>query len=241
MFVAVVVAVLGFLIGATKGGFNSLGTLLTPVLSLVMSVPQAVGVLLPMLLVGDAFALHAYWREWDTKLVLRMLGPAAAGALVGTILLAGLPPSVLRVILAVFVLILAAYAVLHGRIERIAYRPAWWHAPLVGGVTGVASGVFNNGGPTFNSYLLVLRVSPRTFIGTAALFFAVVNVLKVPAFLVAGVIDIPLLVSLWWVVLFIPPGIWAARLVATGINPRVFEWIVIAMLLVSSILLLTQR
>ena len=53
IFVAVVIALLGFLIGMTKGGFNTLGALLTPVLSLVLPVSTAVGVLLPMLIVGE--------------------------------------------------------------------------------------------------------------------------------------------------------------------------------------------
>jgi hypothetical protein len=60
IFVAVVIASLGFLIGVTKGGFNTLGALLTPVLSLVLPVSTAVGVLLPMLIVGDAFAIYMY-------------------------------------------------------------------------------------------------------------------------------------------------------------------------------------
>ncbi len=56
IFVAVVIAVLGFMIGVAKGGFNALGALLTPILSLVLPVSLAVGALLPMLIVGDAFA-----------------------------------------------------------------------------------------------------------------------------------------------------------------------------------------
>lgn len=60
IFLPVVIALLGFLIGLTKGGFNTLGALLTPVLSLVLPVSTAVGVLLPMLIVGDAFAIYMY-------------------------------------------------------------------------------------------------------------------------------------------------------------------------------------
>jgi hypothetical protein len=60
IFLPVVIALLGFLIGLTKGGFNTLGALLTPILSLVLPVSTAVGVLLPMLVVGDAFAIYMY-------------------------------------------------------------------------------------------------------------------------------------------------------------------------------------
>ncbi len=71
--VAIIIACLGLMIGLAKGGFNALGSLLTPILSLVLPVSLAVGVLLPMLMVGDAFAIYVYWREWDVKLVWRML------------------------------------------------------------------------------------------------------------------------------------------------------------------------
>lgn len=60
IFLPVVIALLGFFIGLTKGGSNTLGALLTPVLSLVLPVSTAVGVLLPMLVVGDAFAIYMY-------------------------------------------------------------------------------------------------------------------------------------------------------------------------------------
>jgi uncharacterized protein len=60
IFLPVVIALLGFFIGLTKGGSNTLGGLLTPVLSLVLPVSTAVGVLLPMLVVGDAFAIYTY-------------------------------------------------------------------------------------------------------------------------------------------------------------------------------------
>jgi uncharacterized membrane protein YfcA len=103
VFVAIVIACLGFAIGFAKGGFNALGSLTTPLLSLVLPVAKAVGVLLPMLIVADAFALYSYWGEWEGRMVRRMLPAGAAGALVGTYLLIELPPNALRITLAIFV------------------------------------------------------------------------------------------------------------------------------------------
>jgi uncharacterized membrane protein YfcA len=240
VFVAVVIAVLGFLIGVTKGGFNALGGLLTPLLSLVLPVAQAVGVLLPMLIVGDAFALYSYWGEWDGPLVRRMLPFGVAGALVGTALLAQLSPNALRVALAVFVLLLVAYKFASDRIQQLQYQPRAWHAPAAGALAGVASGMFNNGGPPFNSYLLLQRLRPRPFIATTAIFFALLNLLKLPGFLYTGVLDVPLLLSLWWVFLFIPLGVWAARWLITRINQQAFEWVIMGLLVLSSLLLFWQ-
>ena len=238
--VAVIIAVLGFMIGVTKGGFNVLGALLTPILSLVLPVSLAVGGLLPMLIVGDAFAVHTYWCEWDGKLVRQMLPAGVVGALVGTFLLAELSPNALRIALAVFVLLIVAYKFVSDRIQQLRYQPRAWHAPVAGALAGVASGMFNNGGPPFNSYLLLQKLQPRPFIATAALFFALLNLIKIPGFLYTGVLNVPLLLSPWWVFLFIPLGIAAARWLVTRLNQQAFEWIVIGLLIFASTLLLWQ-
>lgn len=240
LLVALVVALLGFLIGLAKGGFNVLGALLTPLLSLILPVSLAVGVLLPMLIVGDAFAIYSYWKEWDGQLVRRMLPFGVVGALAGTFLLAELSPNLLRIALAIFVLVLVAYKFISDRIQHLRYQPQGWHAPAAGALAGLASGLFNNGGPPFNSYLLLQKLPPRVFIATTALFFALLNLLKIPGFLYTGVLDVPRLLSLWWVFLFIPVGIVAARWLINRINQTVFEWVIIGLLILSSLLLFAQ-
>jgi uncharacterized membrane protein YfcA len=240
MYVAIVIAFLGFMIGLAKGGFGGLGALLTPILALVLPVAQAVGVLLPMLMVGDVFALYMYWKEWDADLVRRMLPAGIVGALAGTFLLAWLPPDGLRVVLGIFVLFVVAYRFVSDRIQAIRYEPRAWHAPAAGLLSGVASGMFNSGGPPFNSYLLLQKLKPRPFIATSAIYFALLNLIKVPGFLYTGVLNLPLLFSLWWVFLFIPVGIWVARRTLTRISPSAFEWIIVGLLIFSSLWLLWQ-
>ena len=238
VYVAVVIAILGFMIGLAKGGLGGLGALLTPVLALVLPVASAVGVLLPMLMVGDIFAVYMYWKEWDLELVRRMLPAGVVGAIAGTFLLARLSTDSLRIILGIFALVLVTYKLLSDRIQAIRYTPRGWHAPAAGFFAGVASGMFNNGGPTFSSYLLLQKLTARPFIATSAIYFAILNIIKVPGFFYTGVLDLPLLFSLWWVFLFIPMGIWVARVTLTRIHPSVFEWIIIILLIFSSLWLL---
>lgn len=237
-YVAVVIAILGFMIGFAKGGFGGLGALLTPILALVLPVAQAVGVLLPMLIIGDAFAVYMYWNEWDLNLVKRMFPAGVLGAVAGTFLLSWLPSDGLRIVLGIFVLLLVAYRFVSDRIQAVRYEPKGWHAPAAGFLAGVASGMFNNGGPAFNSYLLLQKLKARPFIATSAIFFALLNLIKVPGFLYTGVLDLALLLSLWWVILFIPIGIWVARMTLTRISPAAFEWIIVSLLIFSSLWLL---
>lgn len=238
LYVAVVIAILGFMIGLAKGGFGGLGALLTPILALVLPVASAVGVLLPMLMVGDVFAVYMYWKEWDLDLVKRMLPAGIIGAIGGTFLLARLPPNGLRVVLGIFVLVLVVYRLVSDRIQAIRYQSRPWHAPAAGLLAGVASGMFNNGGPAFNSYLLLQKLQARPFIATSAIYFALLNLIKVPGFLYTGVLNLALLFSLWWVFPFIPIGIWVARMTLTRVSPAAFEGIIVALLIFSSLWLL---
>jgi len=238
VYVAVIIAILGFMIGFAKGGFGGLGALLTPILALVLPVASAVGVLLPMLMVGDVFAVYMYWKEWDLDLVRRMLPAGIVGALAGTALLSSVSANGLRIILGIFVLGLVTYKFLSDRIQTIRYEPSAWHAPAAGFLAGIASGMFNSGGPPFNSYLLFQKLKARPFIATTAIYFALLNLIKVPGFLYTGVLNLPLLFSLWWVFLFIPVGIWVARMMLTRLSPSAFEWIIIVLLIFSSLWLL---
>jgi uncharacterized membrane protein YfcA len=238
------VAVLGFAIGLTKGGLSGLGLLLTPILTLVVNdVALAVVVLLPMLMVGDLFALRAYWREWDPGQVWRTLPAAVLGAVVGTFLLARLPANTVKIALAIFTLLIVVYKLASDRLTQIRYQPHPWHGPAAGAVTGVASGMFNGGGPPFNAYLLLQRVPPRSFVATTAIAFALLNLFKLGVLIWQRVLNadtVRLLGQLWWVVIFIPVGTWAGRLIITHLNQRVFEWVVSALLALSGIWLLVQ-
>ena len=106
-----------------------------------------------------------------------------------------LSPNALRIALGVFVLILVAYKRVSDRIKSLEYQPRFWHATAAGALAGLASGLFNNGGPPFNSYLLLQKMPPRTFIATTALFFALVNLIKLAGFLYTGVLNRALLLS----------------------------------------------
>lgn len=234
------IALVAFLIGLSKGGFNGLGGLLTPLLALVMPPAVATGLMLPMLIFGDWFAVYSYRGEWDWRVFWSMLPAAAIGSIAGTWLLTSLSSSGLRLILAVFILILIAYKFASDRLQSWRYEPRPWHGPLAGGFAGLFSGLFNNGGPTFNAYLLLQKLKPRTFIATSAIFFAVLNLIKLPFFIYAGIIDLNLTISLLWAFLLVPLGIYLARLIILRLDPQRFEGVIIALLILSSLVLFWQ-
>ena len=72
-----------FLLGLSKSGFGAgFGSLGVPLMALAVPVPQAVAIMLPLLLIMDALGLKALWHERDAAL-LRLLVPAG---LLGTVI-----------------------------------------------------------------------------------------------------------------------------------------------------------
>jgi uncharacterized membrane protein YfcA len=54
------------------------------------------------------------------------------------------------------------------------------------------------------------------------------------------VLNVSLLLALWWVYLFIPLGLWAAHWLIGRVDQRTFEWLIVALLIASSLLLFAQ-
>jgi hypothetical protein len=229
-----------FLIGFSKAGFGgAMGFLITPVMALVLPVQTVVGLMLPVLMVGDIFTLAAYWRRWDVRLVRLMLAGAIVGVAAATFLLVNTPSELLKKSLAVLAMLFVIYRLLEQRILGwLVYRPRAWHGVLAGGAGGFTSALANAGGPLITIYLLLQKIEPALFIGTSSLFFGVLNVIKVPFFLKGGLIDFQLLGKLAWLLPLVALGVLAGRKLVRSVKKTVFDNIILAFLLISSVLML---
>jgi uncharacterized membrane protein YfcA len=225
------IMLVALILGLAKGGFGGIGALLVPLLSTVMPVSEAVGLMLPLLMVGDAFALRAYWRQWDARHLRLLLPGAVIGIVIGLLLLTSLSDDALRRILGTFTLVIAVYKVASDALKKVEYAPHNWHGALAGSVSGFSSALANAGGPPITAYLLLQKLQPTVFVGTNVLFFAIVNALKLPAFLAAEVTDVHRLSEIVWVVPLIPLGVWLGRHLIDRINRRLFEALMLLSLL----------
>ncbi|MBZ0295062.1 MAG: sulfite exporter TauE/SafE family protein [Anaerolineae bacterium] len=221
----IIIILATLLIGLSKGGLGGPVpvALTTPLLSIVMPVAQAVSLALPLLIMADVLAIWAYWRLWDMRYVRLMLLPSVVGVAMGVWLLASLPDAILRPILGIFTLLVIVYKVASDRLKTIQYQPRDWHGYLAGWASGFASALANTGAPPFTAYMLLQRVTPITFIGTGTLFFAIVNILKLPGVIQAGLLDFDLLLQILWVIPLIPLGVWVGRKLVERFDPKTFE------------------
>ncbi|MDZ4763909.1 MAG: sulfite exporter TauE/SafE family protein [Chloroflexota bacterium] len=248
--VIVIVSLVALLIGLSKGGMGAvLGVLATPLLSQVMPVANAISLALPLLLVGDAFALWLYWNKWEWRYIRLLMPAAIAGIIAGTLLLTVLDDVTMRRVLALFTLGFVVYKVWGEKHIGTRYTPHDWHGAVAGGASGFGSALANVGGPPFTAYMLLQNLSPIVFVGTTTLFFAIMNALKLGLFAVVDAADIPglaarnlfnlsPLVEAWWVLPIIPAGVWLGRYLVRRIDKLSFERVTLVVLVIVALVLL---
>ena len=228
------------LIGLSKGGIGGpLPTMLaTLMISQRVSVATAVALAVPMLMVGDAFALYTYWGTWDRRHSWALIPGGAVGVAIGLFMLRGLPDRSLRVGLGVAGLIVTGYKIFSHWRGPEHHQHREWHGPVAGLLSGAASAMLNAGGPPITSYLLLQPITPTVFMGTNTLFFAVINLLKLPGSLAAGVVKPT---ALAWSLAFCPLvalGVYLGRFFIARIEPRVFDHIMTAVLVIACVWLI---
>ena len=230
------------LIGFSKGGFGgTLGVLATPLMTLILPANEVIGLLLPLLILADVFAVTSYWREWDWSLIVGLAPGAIVGVTVGTYFITNAPTRALTITLAIIILLFVLYKIFEALIFRsMTYQARNWHGLVAGLLSGLFSSLSHSGGPPVSIYLILRRIPTRTFNATTALFFAILNWIKVPYYFYAHLFDFKRLWSLIWLLPLLPLGVWVGRHFANRISREVFERTIVILLVVTALLLIFE-
>lgn len=240
MAVSVIIGLAALLIGLGKGGLGGMvGALVTALVALVLPPGQVIGLILPLLIVGDLFAVMAHWRQWDRALILQLVPAAIFGVLLATYFLYQLSGEGLRLTLGIIVLVFVLLKLSEGWVlKQLQYRPKRWHGWLTGIVSGITSTLAHGGGPPVSIFLVLQSLRPETFAATAAFFFFVLNWVKVPSYWAAGLFDWGLLRSVLWTLPLVPMGVWMGKWGVKRIGRTYFEKVILLLLGISGVLLL---
>lgn len=182
-----VAALAVFLVGLSKSGLvASLGVIGVPLLTLVMPARDAAGMMLPLLIIMDVIALIAYRREVNWTVFRILLPGALIGSAVAFALSAVVSEAMVRLAIGIIALmfVLDAWLPLRKKLEGLPPSPGWGR--FWGSIAGFTSFISHTGGPPVQIYTLPLRMPPALFAGTNAVFFAVVNAIKIPPYFVLG-------------------------------------------------------
>lgn len=224
-------ATAAFCVGLSKTGFGGLGIVSVSLFAQLFPAKESTGALLPLMIFADFFAVWFYRRHANRPDLIKLLPATLAGIVCGWWLMPRIPDGTFTALLGWVILVL----MLLTAAQRL--RPQMMTAiaghPLLGLVAGWATGVTtmlaNAAGAIAAFYFLARQMDKMTFVGTAAWFFLVVNLAKVPFSVQLGLITSS---SLRFDALLLPivlAGAVAGRLLLHRVPQRAFEWITITL------------
>ena len=190
-------AILAALItGMSKTGIPGLGILVVNLLAISFKGWNSNGIMLPMLICGDLFAVVWYKRHADWRMLIRLVPWVLAGLVVGgvSLLFFGLneKKDLLTPFIGVLILGMLGLSLSEKKIG------AWLAGKSQAGaaVTGIAAGftttISNAAGPIMSIFLTAQRFPKDQFMGTIAWYFFLFNLTKVPLYIAVGAYSKPI-------------------------------------------------
>lgn len=234
------VVISAFAIGFSKTGINGLMTLVIAVLASVFGGKESTGIILLMLVVGDAFAVYYYKRhaEWDK--IKKLLPWVYVGIALGLIVGNHINDRQFKTFIAITVIIcLIILIYIEKKKDSLKVPNNIWVYALAGIITGFTTMIGNAAGPIFNIYLLAMGFNKNGFMGTTAWFFFIINLSKIPLqiFFWKNVGLDTLLVDMIILPAIILGAVLGAKLIKK-INERVFHNIILVMTAIAAIRLI---
>jgi uncharacterized protein len=174
------------LYGIAKGGFGgAISIISVPMMALMMAPTQAAAILLPILVVMDALVVKAYWGVFDRRALNLLLPGALVGIGIGYLSVEAMNEHYMRILIGVLSLVFGLQSLLGLKsFANKDHHPA--SGSLFGALAGFTSFSIHAGGPPLTMYLMPKQLSPLLFAGTAGIFFAVINVVKLVPYYALG-------------------------------------------------------
>lgn len=202
----IVVAIAAAGIGLSKTGVPGLGIVAVALFAVVLPSRESVGIVLPILLCGDVVAVSAYRRHAVWSHLWLLFPWAALGVIMGYLAMGHINEKQMSHLIGGILILLVALQLWRRKAAARVDEPGKESAdgnpsdseaaeiagsrtlaptslPLaitLGVLAGFTTMVANAAGPIMILYLLAMRLPKMEFIGTAAWYFLVLNLFKVP-------------------------------------------------------------
>lgn len=231
-----------FINGLSKSGLKGVGMVTIPILAYFYGGMMSAGLLLPFLIFGDIFALRYYHRSAKWKQVKRLLPWALVGILLALMVGKMINDNTFRDIIAIIVFICLGIIILFDILgKEVDFSKSRSLSGLTGLSGGFATMIGNAAGPIFDLYLLSMRLPKTNFIGTGAVFFLTLNIIKLPLhFFIWKSVTIQ---SLQMNLVMIPAvffGAMAGKKIVRYIPEKAFRYFVVTIIALSAMLLLIK-
>ena len=173
-------------------------------IAMVVSVPRAAAIMLPILCVMDLIGVWAYRKSWHALNLKIMAAGAFIGIVIGTATFHMLNDGVIRILVGCVAVSFTLQHWLKKGGPRSATEPNIAKGMAWSAVAGFTSFIAHAGGPPSNAYLLPQRMDKTLFVGTMIMVFTAINYTK--------------LIPYWWLGL-LPIGNLTMSLVLAPLAP----------------------
>lgn len=169
-----------FLLGVSKSGIKGIASLIVTGLALVYGAKNSTGILMPLLLVGDVFAITYYKRHVQKEYIVKMLPWMVIGVLIGVVGGQYITESLFKYGMAIIILFSVGLMYYWENKKDKTIPSHWTFTSSMGLLAGFTTMIGNLAGAFSNIYFLAMRLPKNNFIGTAAWLFFIINAFKVP-------------------------------------------------------------
>ena len=187
-------AAAALLVGISKTGVPGVGILVVPLLASTFGGRPSIGIMLPMLIMGDIFAATWYRRhvQWDK--LIGLLPWVVVGLAIGTVTLqwtARLPDSkdVIGQMMGALVLVMIAVYFLQKFLGENLTPKSKIGTAGTGVSAGFSTMVSNAAGPIMQIYLAAHKLPKEQFMGTIAWYFFTINLSKLPVYIILSMVN----------------------------------------------------
>ncbi|MBL4806957.1 MAG: sulfite exporter TauE/SafE family protein [Rhodobacteraceae bacterium] len=225
------------IVGFSKTAIGSIGILAVVLMTIAIPGKDSPGVLLPMLIVADIFAVIYYRRDCRWDILIKLFPLTAVGIVIGYFSLKFIPAAFFPPAIGVIILVMLVVelGLTDGRNTKLGGALL---TGFVGIFAGIATMVANAAGSIFEIYLLQMGLTKKDFVGTRSWYFLIVNIFKIPFSANLGLLTAESLkLNLMYIpVIFI--GAFLGVKVVSYLNLNVFKWVIRVAVVVSAVRLI---
>jgi len=149
-------------------------------MALAFGAKESTGLVVPLLIFADVFAVVYYNRHTQWRYIIRFLPWILAGILIGVYIGMDLEEDTFKIAMAIIILgsVFMMYWWDRKKSKRVPTH--WTFAGFIGILAGITTMIGNLAGAFSNIFFLAMRLPKNEFIGTAAWLFLIINVFKLP-------------------------------------------------------------
>ncbi|PLS08416.1 sulfite exporter TauE/SafE family protein [Neobacillus cucumis] len=236
--------IVGCLIGVAKTAIATLGIFNVTLFVQVFPAKESVGMMLPMLIIGDLFAVIYYRRSVVWKHLFSLIPWVLGGLIIGFFVLWKVNSAQLTLLLGILILVLMVLQIckdfIHSKINDHFINSKWF-TYLMGILAGFATMIGNVSGVIMSIYLISKGLPKKEFIGTGAWFYLFVNIIKVPFYIGLGMITVHSFLFNLWIIPFIFLGSYIGIKIVKFIPQNFFQRIILILGAVGAIKLILQN